>query len=508
MRALLFRLCAAAAITIAAALPARAETPTGTLTVGVYAFNAARGNPFQTIGTPGLYLWSAVLDALTEIGPGGAPVPALALSWQQVEPTRWRFHLRPGIAFANGETFDAAAVVHTIDILRDDRHRHTQAGALVRTVTSAAATDPLTVEITTKSPNAALPAELAGVFIVPPRAWAEIGEEAFAGAALGTGPFRFDHSEPSRIELVANPASWRKPRLERITFLELPEEAARVSALLSGAIDLAIQVSAETRDQLLAGGAGVVSWPAPLVITFGLSTEAPGSPFRDRRVRQAVNYAVDKQAIVEQILGGETTAASQPASPVAIGFDPTIEPYPYDPDKAKALLAEAGYPDGFPAVIDIAVNAIPGDAVIYGAAAQDLARIGIQVELRALPVAAWVKKFAGGDFSGPIFGLGLSSLPRSDAMNALRAITCGRAPLPVFTCIPEIEPLIAAVDAEPDPERRVALMRQVMRRTHDEATSLFLVNSVDFAGVAARVKDFAPGSRFIHWEKISAGETP
>ncbi len=505
-RILRLGLIAAAMLAIVGAVAAdRAQpAPDGRLTVGIATFHAARGNPFRAVGTPGLYIWSAVYDALTEIRPGGHVGPALAESWERVSPLEWRFRLRPGIRFADGAPLDAGAVVASIGIVTAD-YSNTQVGALLAGVADIRAQGDRVVTITTHRPNAALPAELSGVFIVPAAAWREQGAERFAAQAYGTGPFRIVSSEPSRIDLAPNPTSWRQPHLTALSFIELPEEAARISALRSGAIDLAIQVSAETRPQLEASGIRIVSWRAPLVLTFAFWTEREDSPFRDVRVRQALNYAVDKQAIAELVLGDPSAAASQPASPAALGFDPSIEPYPYDPARARALLAEAGYPDGLDLVTEIAINAIPGDAVIYGAAAADLARVGVRLELRSLPVATWLKKFLTQGYRAPIFGLALAALPRGDALNAVRVVTCGKIPAPAYTCIRSLDPLLAAADEEGDPARREALLKALMRKAHDEAVSLFLINSIDFTAAAPRVSGYAPDTRFIHWELVSTG---
>jgi len=476
-----------------------------TVRVGIYALAPARGDPFRTVGAPGLYIWSSVFDALTQIGPDGAPRPSLATGWAREGERRWRFPIRPGIRFADGRPLTAQAVADSIAIVRGPSYASTQVGALLASVTAVRA-EGNAVVIETSKPNAALPSELAGIFIVPAHAWKQLGPDRFAGEAFGTGPFRMTSWAPSRVDLVANPQSWRRAKSKSLAFLELPEEAARISALASGGIDIAIHVSPEAIAQVEGLGARIVRWPAPIMLSLAFDMRKSGSPFRDARVRQAFNYAVNKAAIARYVMNGQTRPASQPATPAALGFDPDITAYPHDPAKARALLQAAGYDFSQRLIVDIAVNAIPADLVVYSAAANDLRRVGVDVEIRALPVATWMRRLSRMEFESPLFGLGLASLPRLDAINAVRPVTCGRNPKPAFTCVPRLDPLVAAVDAEGDPARRTALMRTLMKAAHDEAVVLFLVNSVDFVAAMPTVRGFVPTTRFIHWENVHKGE--
>lgn len=484
---------------------AGAEASVPTLRVGIYALAPSRGDPFRLVGAPGMYVWSALYDSLTEIGPGGVPQPSLATGWERDGPLRWRFHLRPGVEFADGVPLTPQAVIDSLEVVRND-YGFSGVGALLASIATMR-TDGDAVVFETNKPNAALPSELAGAYIIPAHAWRKLGSTRFAGAAFGTGPFKLVRWNPARVDLVASHSSWRKPQAEYLTFLELPEESARISALTSGGIDVAIHLSPEAVPQATALGARVVQWPAPIMLSFGFDMRGANSPFRDRRVRQAFNLAVNKQAMADHVMNGETTPASQPATPAALGFNPDVAPYPYDPAKARALLDAAGYDFKRALIVDIAINSIPGDLVIYSAAANDLRRIGVNVEVRALPVSNWIKRLARVEFDGPLFGFGIGSLPRVDAINAVRPVTCGRIPSPAFTCVPRLEPLVQAVDAEGDPVRRVALMRQLMQAAHDEAVALFLLNSLDFMAVMPGVRGFAPRTRFIHWELVHKGDT-
>jgi peptide/nickel transport system substrate-binding protein len=473
--------------------------------IGIYALAPSRGDPFRMVGAPGMYVWSAIYDALTEIGPGGVPGPSLATGWTREGDLRWRFHVRPGVRFADGAKLTPQAVIDSLEIVRKD-YGFTGVGALLASVRSMRA-DGDAVLIETQRPNAALPSELAGAYIVPAHAWRKLGASRFAGAAFGTGPFRLERWDPARVDLVANPGSWRKPTSQRLTFVELPEEAARISALASNGIDLAIHLSPEAVQQVDAIGVRVVQWPAPIMLSMAFDMRGADSPFRDLRVRRAFNLAVDKQAMARYVMNGQTQPASQPATPAALGFNPDVTPYPYDPAQARALLKAAHYDFKRRLTVDIAINSIPGDLVLYSAAAADLRRVGVNVEIRALPVANWIRRLSRIEFDGPLFGFGIGSLPRVDAINAIRPVTCGRNPPPAFTCTPSLDPLIQAVEAEGDTSRRVALMQRLMQAAHDEAVALFLVNSVDFMAVMPGVRGFAPKTRFIHWELVHKGVT-
>lgn len=489
---------------MAAAGTARAQKAEQ-LTVGIYALTQSKGHPYKAGGPPHVYVHSALFDALTALAPGGEPQPNLAVSWENVAPDRWRFRLREGVTFSNGERFDAAAVKAVFDWLATKPGRASFAGAQMDIVKEVVPVDPLTVEFVTTGPEPVFPNKLASVYMVAPGAWAELGENGFADAPAGTGPYRVKDWRPGEAVLEAWDGSWRRAKTGTIRFVELPEETARVQAIQSRQIDISLPVSPDNVPAVEMAGGSIFSQVAPTVMSLALITEKVGSPFKDRRVRQAVNYAVDKEIIAEVLLAGLTKAAGQPVTPIAAGYDAEIAPYPHDPAKAKALLAEAGYPDGFSFVAEVTVGSLPADADIFAKVTQDLAAVGVRAEFRIITFPDWLRKFFAMGWDGQAFGMSYFATPAMTAVNALKNYSCAKEPAPPHICLQAMMPPMEAADREFDPARRTAMMHDLMRMAHEEALSLFLVEGIDLVGLGPRVKGFDMPVRRVRWENVTIG---
>ncbi|MCB2107851.1 MAG: ABC transporter substrate-binding protein [Rhodobacteraceae bacterium] len=484
------------------AAPTDAQSRSETLTVGIYALSPSFGSPTRALGPPGIFVITSIFDTLTEVAPGGAPIPALALSWEDVEPNRWIFRLRPSVVFSNGEPMDAASVVASIERLRDPS-RPTVLSSLIPNIDKVEAVDALTVSITTKQPSASLPSDLSGIWIVPPRAWAETDETAFARAPIGTGPYVVKSWEKNRIELTWNPTSWRKAAIRNLIFVEVPDEAARISALASGAIDAAIQISPDAIDTVADTGGRTLILPGGTVYAIALNAEREGSPFTDRRVRQAANYAVNKEQIAEVLFHGTTVPMGQPASRITAGYDPEIPVYPHDPERARGLLREAGFADGFDLRMEVITNAVPADAAMFASVARNLTDVGIRTEVRSSPLPVFFERFFANSFEGQAFQLGFISMPNLDTLKGLKDFTCDKPGSAPFICLPSIAPLIDEARRETDLVSRIEKMREINRVAHDEALALFLIDAVDLMAVSSRVAGEAPATRILHWEDFA-----
>jgi peptide/nickel transport system substrate-binding protein len=473
---------------VAALATADGQTPP-VLRVAINQLPSSWGNPFQADGTPNVYVWSAMFDGLTRLGADGVVGPGLALSWQALDERRWRFVLRPGVRFSNGEPFDADAVVATFRWLATREGRAMLMGARFRNVVAATATGPLEVELATARPDPVLPQRLATLAMVAPQAWARLGVRGFALRPEGTGPYRLvDWGQESRVaRLVANPGAFRRARLPRLEIYELPETAARVQALVSGDVDLGM-VGMDDTDILAARGLRTALAPSMQVMSIGFVTHGrPASPLADVRVRRALNLAVNKAPLAEVLLRGHAMPTGQPASRVTHGHDPSIEPYPYDPEAARRLLAEAGWPRGFRLRVDVVPNAMPSDTLIYQAVAADLRRVGVEVDLRAVTFNEWLRQFVTGNWRADAAGITWNSAAYNDVSRAMENFSCLK-PNPYF-CEPSLTPLLEAAARTPEPQRG-AILRELSRRFHALAPALFLVEQLDlfayrpeFAGV-------------------------
>jgi ABC-type transport system substrate-binding protein len=226
-----------------------------------------------------------------------------------------------------------------------------------------------------------------------------------------------------------------------------------------------------------------------------------GKPLHDVRVRQALNYAVDKSAIADVILRGTAQAVGQGAIPGVTGYNPAIKPYPRDVKKAKELLAAAGYGNGLKLTARVQPAGPTEGAAIYQKVAADLAEAGVQLELRPVQSQDWVRMYATGDWGGAdIISATWNGAAYRDVIRAFETFSCRRPG--AFFCAPEIEPLIDASNVTLDTAKREARLQDIMARYHDLAPSIFLVNLTSVYAHTARVKGVVLGTSGLWFEQM------
>lgn len=464
------------------------------------------GNPYMANGSPAMYVWFAMFDALTQVDARGELVPALALSWENIEPRAWRFKLRPNVTFSNGEPFTADAIVTAFAWLRTPEGRRSIIGNEVRYVLSVEKENDLSVVFRTERPDAILPRRLSGVMMVAPKAWTTLGPEGFAKTPATTGSYAMkDWGEgTSRLILEAFKGSWRAPVIDRLVIANLPDNAARLQALQSGQIDIAGNINVDDIDTVEVSGGRVVSGSSASISAWAFRVaDKANTPLKDVRVRQAINYAVDKTMLNDALLRGLTAPAGQPAAKGAVGYDPSIEPYPYVIEKAKALLKAAGYERGFPLKVDVIVDRTPGDAAVYQTAASMLAKVGIAVELRTMPFPSWMTKYLTHTWedSTDAFSLSWNSGPYNDVSRPMEIYSCLRPD--AFFCDKALSDRLQTVGEEMDLANRELMLKDLGRAYHDAAPALFLLDLKDFFGVGPRVKEIEILNRVPEYHKIT-----
>lgn len=471
-----------------------------TVRVAISQFPASQGNPYRTATTLGNMVLSAMFDGLTTVSAEGKVEPALATAWEQTSPRTWKITLRQGVKFSNGEPFDAASVLASITYLTSSEARIEPVARELESIESARALDDFTIEITTKGPNPVLDRELAALRIPAPKAWAALGPEGFARAPVGTGPFKSVRWESQRVVLEANEGAFRKPRAARLELLAIPDAAGRFQALLAGQADVALALSPELKAPIEASGARLEPGGRGVVYILGFDIMKFG-PLQDRRVREAINLAVDKQRLVDTFLDGRAAIASQPATAATFGYDSTIQPFPYDPARAKALLTEAGFANGLTIAAEAAVDWNPNDRAIMQQVIADLAAAGITVRFRQITIQEQMIRANQGGWTSPIFGSSYNVTPPLDALRSLKFHSCLQ-PNPWF-CDRGIQPLIDKALAAETLAEREALTRQVVRAYHEAASALYLHDVVEFNGLSARVEGFAVANGWIFYESLA-----
>jgi peptide/nickel transport system substrate-binding protein len=355
-------------------------------------------------------------------------VPGLAESWETAEPTRWRFHLRKGVKFQNGDDFTADDVLFSADRVRAKGSDFT---ALVPVDTKVVKVDDYTVDFILTTPNPILNSQWDTWYIMDKK-WAEANNAvsptpvaattpSFASLnANGTGAFTIESHQPGvKTVFKANPNWWRKPEhnLKEIIFTPISSDATRVAALLSGEVDIMEPVPIQDISRVDSSpNAQVMKGPELRTIFLGfdqsrdelLFSNVKGkNPFKDVRVREAFFKAIDIELIKTRVMRGLSTPTALMIAPQLFKLSGDFSRPKYDPDGAKKLLADAGYPDGFEVTMDCPSDRYVNDAAICQAIVGMLARVGVKITLLAQPKAQYFAKVLNaGGFQTSFFLLG------------------------------------------------------------------------------------------------------
>jgi peptide/nickel transport system substrate-binding protein len=493
---------------LAATLIFSAAASAKTLRVGVMGWPPAMGNPYGQQIQGAVHPFPGLFDALTFMDTDGKTLPNLALSWSRQGANTWTFKLRQGVNFINGEPFNAAAVVAMIDWLKKPDSQRYFYAAEVKNILRAAAPDAETVVFTTAQPDVILPKRLSLLPVVPPKLWAEQGVEAFTQKPRATGPFVIESFGRDRgvYALESRPGSWRPSKhMTRIEFRMLPDQAARVQALQTGQVDMAYGVGFEDFDVLKAEGFKVVVNAIATTTAIAIRNTDPKSPLADARVRQAMNMAVDRAAIAQTILRGTVKPTIQGIEPGVFGYNPAIAAYPYDPAKARALLADAGYAKGFKIKANVLTAGTPDIAVVFQKVAQDLAAVGIEMNLNNVLGTDWVAMWASGDWRGAdVLSSTWNGSTYMDAGRAVESYTCAKSG--PFFCAPEVEALFARSNVEFDEKKREAMLQQALAMLHALAPSIYLFPQTEIMAVSPKVKAIPMRGRFVDWAEVDIAD--
>jgi len=485
-------LCAAMAGLPTSISAQTAKPPSGELRWALHVTLAARWlDPAETeaFSTPFMVMY-AVHDAMAKPMPAGLITPSLAESWtESKDHLTYTFVLRKGVRFHNGEPVTAEDVKYSWD-----RYRGASAKLLHDKVKEVSVVDPGHIRFVLKEPWPdfitfyGTTASGAG-WIVPKKYVEKVGEDGFKAAPVGAGPYKVVSFKPG-VELVleAFDGYWRKPpAVKRLVMRSMPEESTRAAALRAGEVDIAYLLTGPTADSVRKVSGFRLA--APLVSgAFWLELPEqwdPKSPWSDARVRLAASHAIDRPGINQaEMLGfGRLTGNYVPR---IFQFAVPMEPHPYDPAKAKKLLAEAGYPNGFDAGD---FNPFPpydsmGEAVIG-----NLQAVGIKSRLRTMERATYFTTWREKKLHGVIkvitaaFGNAATRLEPYATKSGVYA----------YGSLPEIDDLYARQARELDPKKREAMVHQIQQIIRDKVTAIPLFEQAFIWGVGPRVDDAGDG---------------
>lgn len=418
------------------------------LTIGVRAGPLSIDPDFTAAGTHAEAM-KHIYDSLVKSGNELELEPGLATNWTVVDDSTWEFKLRPDVKFHDGSDFTAEDVKFSIE--RMPRVAGPNPTTIyVRRVKAVEIVDPLTVRIKTDGPAPNLPNDFIRLFIVSHIAakdYSDSVEKASEGfnsgkAAIGTGPYKFVSWTPKeQLVLERFDGYWGgKEPWDKVIRKELPNDAARVAQLKAGQVDLIARIPASDVPTLETDSKLTIVRQDSVYLfnmAFDFREKSPqvsakdGSPllknpFTDPKVREAFDLAIDRETIAEIAMEGMGTVQSQLVTPGIFGYNPDVKPTVSDVEKAKKLLAEAGYPDGFKVTFSFTNDRLPGDKDVGTTIAQMLTAIGIQVEANAQPGAVYFPATTRGDYSLTMSGWGtltgesnytLSSLVHSNDPN-------------------------------------------------------------------------------------------
>jgi peptide/nickel transport system substrate-binding protein len=331
-------------------------------------------------------------DALTRWDAALKLQPGLATSWKQLTETTWEFTLRPGVKFHDGAPLTAEDVKATLE-------RNLVAGKTVvqpgfATIESVQIVNPTTVSIATKKPDPLLLLRLAqmGAQILPARLTTDEGVKELARRPVGTGAYRFvEWVKDERLVMEANRDWWgwegKSPGIERVVWKPIPDDFPRLVALEKGEVDIITNVPPD-RMKAVADGRNtqIVSSPSTRLVSFGINATQP--PLSDRRVRQALHYALDVDAIIRNLYAGQGKPFSGGLADTDFGYNAALKPYPYDPTKAKQLLAEAGRAKGIDVTLHAGYGTMVNDKALVETIADMWAKVGIRAKVEMMEMGA------------------------------------------------------------------------------------------------------------------------
>ncbi len=476
-----------AALMLACCGAAHAGTPTSA-TIGIQMGPSAL-DPHFAISTPNQMVSLHLFDALLLRDEEMNLIPGLATDWERIDARTWEFRLRQGVRFHDGRPFTAADVAFTVERVPMVPHSPASFAGAVAEIETTEIVDEHTIRFRTREPFPMFINDIARLYIVSHEVAADATTQDFnAGrAAVGTGPYRLiDYAPGEFLRLERNKDYWgRLPDIEQLTLRIITNDAARVAALLSGSVDMIDIVPPADRERLADDPRVRLSEiTSARVIYLGLDhyhavsphirdrdgrrgRPLAANPLKDWRVRKALSLLIDREALVDRVMHGAGEPAGQLVPSGLFGHDPSVLPDPHDPDLARQLLAEAGFPDGFRLTVHGPNNRYINDAQVLLTVAQMLARGGLDMDVQLMPANVFFQRAGRQEFSVFLLGYGSSS---GDAFRGLRALLASWHPPDGMGASnrgrysnPELDALIRALLIADGDEERERLIHEASR---------------------------------------------
>lgn len=499
--------CASA---VAFAGSVNAQTPSDVLVVGQIAEPKSL-DPQAVTAINDFRILMNLYDGLVRYKDGSLEVePSLAESWTISEDgTEYTFELRDGVKFHDGTSFEASDVVFNFDRMLDEDHPYHHTGPFplsffFSAIEDVVAVDDDTVKFKLNAPYAPFLSNLAyptGLIVSPDAV--KKHDKDFGRNPVGTGPFKFAEWESNaKVVVTANESYWEgKPALEAAVFRPITDGNTRVAEMLSGGLDMMVEIPPDSVAKFNGDGYELAEQAGPHL--WFLILNAKEGPFADKRVRQAVNYAIDKKTLVEDVLQGTAAIAAGPTPPAfSWAYNESLEPYPYNPEKAKELLKEAGFEKATLTFYVTEGGSGMLDPVPMGTAIQaDLAKVGLDVKIETYEWNTFLGKVNPGlegkaDMAEmawmtndpdtlPYLALRTEAWPDKGGFNS------------GYYSNPEVDKLLDAARASTDQAERARLYKEMQEVVYDDAPWAFIANWKQNAAVTDRVQNFKLQPSFL-----------
>lgn len=490
-----------------------------TLVVGL-SMDVNNWNPARTTTSVDGGLIENVYEKLIDFDQQGNPVAALAVSWEMIEPTVWRFDLRPDVSFTNGEPFNAAVVKHNLEFQRDDPELN--ARSWLQAIETVEIIDDLTVHIHTRgtAPELANQLSWTGRMIPLEYGYSENGyRPELTSAPIGTGPYKLVEWQKDNLIVLEYNTDWwgPQPDITRVEVRILPEATTRTAALLSGEVDfidnpspsdlpllrqtpgLKVEVLTGQRVAYLfldsyrdLGGA----WPDA---SPGIAT-GQQNPLQDARLRRAIYMAIDRELIAEELHEGLVIPAYQLMLPTSYSFATDAEHPPYDPEGARQLMAEAGYADGFTLEIAALSGRLPRDEETVLVVADMLSQIGIRATVTGMPISVASPAYREFRYSAGFQSWGALTMPGMSMAGMIGGEPDWGSQNHGRFVSDAIYPILAELAQEADMDRRAGLFAELGERYMEEIPNIPLFYATNVRAMKDHLEYATQGVELIFYK--------
>jgi len=444
-------------------------------------------DPQNHMETPAWNIHLQMFDTLLQRDSEIKIKPLLAESYKIVNDLTWEFKLRKGVKFHNGEDFNAAAVKFVLERMADPKLKLRQT-VFQGIIDRVEVVDDYTVRIVTKLPYPVMDAMLC-IYgqVIPPKYFQEKGPAHFALNPIGTGPYKFVRwVKDDHVLLEANPNYWRgAPKIKKVMFRPIPEATTRVAALQTQEADIITNIPPHLMKMMDWKGRSFVSKaPSVRVIFMAFDTTKPG-PQADKKVRQAIAMGVNMPTNIKKILEGNAVLLGSPLTDKHFGYDPSVKPYDYNPEKAKKLLAEAGYPNGFDFTLNSPNGRYLNDKEMAEAVAGDLRKIGIRANVKTHEWGHYMNNMMYAHNAAPAYllGWGNTSFDADFTINPL--MRTGK--LLGNVSFPKLDALIDQGISTMDPKKRKKIYSDAAKVIKEEVPWAWTYQQIDIYGVNERL---------------------